>query len=152
MTELSWVVASIAPARLDIRRPLLIRLLLHRLAISFIIVSQRTLTATGCLLGANATGNQSRAGRYGWRRHPGWLGSESQPQPAGERDASADPDGDGFTNLREYQNGTDPFDYFNGATFNLNIVTGDHQLGPAGMWLTQSLVIQTTNGSGEVTC
>ena len=63
-------------------------------------------------------------------------------------DASADPDGDGFTNLQEYQNGTDPFDYYNGATFNLMIGSGNGQVAPAGTWLPQPLVAHVTNGSG----
>jgi alpha-tubulin suppressor-like RCC1 family protein len=63
-------------------------------------------------------------------------------------DAAADPDGDGFTNLQEYQNNTDPFDYFNGATFNLTVNSGSGQVGPAGMWLPQPLVVLVTNGSG----
>ncbi len=63
-------------------------------------------------------------------------------------DASADPDGDGFTNLQEYQNGTDPFDYYNGATFNLTIGSGNGQVGPAGMWLPLPLVGHATNSSG----
>src|SRR4029077_7759373 len=63
-------------------------------------------------------------------------------------DASADPDGDGFTNLQEYQNGTDPFDYFNGASFNLSILSGDGQSGPPGGWLPLPLVVHVTNTSG----
>jgi Fibronectin type III domain/Bacterial TSP3 repeat len=64
-------------------------------------------------------------------------------------DASADPDGDSFTNLQEYQNGTDPFDYYNGATFNLTISSGNGQVGPGGMWLPQPLTVQVTNASGN---
>ena len=63
-------------------------------------------------------------------------------------DASADPDGDGFTNLQEYQNGTDPFDYFNGASFNLSILSGDGQSGPPGGWLPLPLTVHVTNTSG----
>jgi alpha-tubulin suppressor-like RCC1 family protein len=63
-------------------------------------------------------------------------------------DASADPDGDGFTNLQEYQNGTDPFDYYNGATFNLTIGSGNGQVGPGGMWLPQPLFAHVTDGTG----
>jgi alpha-tubulin suppressor-like RCC1 family protein len=63
-------------------------------------------------------------------------------------DASADPDGDGFTNLQEYQNGTDPFDYYNGALFNLTINSGSGQVGAAGAWLAQPLVVLVTNTSG----
>jgi len=63
-------------------------------------------------------------------------------------DASANPDGDGFTNLQEYQNGTDPFDYYNGATFNLTIGSGNGQMGPAGTWLPQPFIAHVTNSSG----
>jgi alpha-tubulin suppressor-like RCC1 family protein len=63
-------------------------------------------------------------------------------------DASADPDGDDFTNLQEYQNGTDPFDYFNGASFNLSILSGDGQSGPPGGWLPLPLTVHVTNTSG----
>jgi alpha-tubulin suppressor-like RCC1 family protein len=63
-------------------------------------------------------------------------------------DGSADPDGDGYTNLQEYQNNTDPYDYFNAAAFTLTITSGNNQASPAGLWLGQPLVVRTANGSG----
>src|SRR5882724_2120448 len=63
-------------------------------------------------------------------------------------DASADPDGDGFSNLQEYQNNTDPYDYYNSAPFTLNIVSGNNQASPTGFWVGQPLVVRTANGSG----
>lgn len=63
-------------------------------------------------------------------------------------DASGDPDGDGFTNLQEYQNNTDPYDYYNSAPFSLNIITGNNQASPPGWWLGQPLVVKTANGAG----
>jgi alpha-tubulin suppressor-like RCC1 family protein len=63
-------------------------------------------------------------------------------------DAAADPDGDGYTNLQEYQNNTDPYDYYNSAPFSLNIFSGNNQASPSGFWVGQPLVIRTANGSG----
>jgi alpha-tubulin suppressor-like RCC1 family protein len=63
-------------------------------------------------------------------------------------DGAADPDGDGYTNLQEYQNNTDPYDYFNAAAFTLTITSGNNQASPAGLWLGQPLVVRTANGSG----
>ena len=40
---------------------------------------------------------------------------------------SADPDGDGFTNLQEYQNSTSPIDYYNGQAPVLTKISGDNQ-------------------------
>jgi alpha-tubulin suppressor-like RCC1 family protein len=64
-------------------------------------------------------------------------------------DAAADPDGDGYTNLQEYQNNTDPYDYYNSAPFSLNIASGNNQASPAGFWLGQPLVVRTASGSGS---
>lgn len=63
-------------------------------------------------------------------------------------DAAADPDGDGASNLQEYQSSSDPWDFYNGATFNLAIDSGDAQLGPASAWVGQPLVVRITNSSG----
>lgn len=43
-----------------------------------------------------------------------------------------DNDGDGFTNLVEYQQGTNPKDYFNGVLPELHVVTGDTLVSPPG--------------------
>ena len=58
------------------------------------------------------------------------------------RDGSADDDGDGFTDREEYVNGTDPNDFFNGATVEVNVVSGDNQFGPAGALLSESVVFE----------
>jgi hypothetical protein len=42
-------------------------------------------------------------------------------------DPNADPDGDGLTNLQEYQNHTAPDDYYNGAAPQLVLLAGDGQ-------------------------
>jgi alpha-tubulin suppressor-like RCC1 family protein len=64
-------------------------------------------------------------------------------------DASVDADGDGLTNLQEYQGATDPQDYYNGiSSFNFDLASGDSQFGPASAWLTQPLVVRVTNASG----
>jgi hypothetical protein len=42
-------------------------------------------------------------------------------------DPNADPDGDGLTNLQEFQNNTAPDDYYNGALPQLVLVAGDGQ-------------------------
>ncbi|MDD2710647.1 MAG: chitobiase/beta-hexosaminidase C-terminal domain-containing protein [Verrucomicrobiae bacterium] len=62
-------------------------------------------------------------------------------------DPNADPDGDGRTNLQEYQMGSDPNDYFNGVLPTLTKVGGDGQTGKADQFLVQPLqVLLATNG------
>jgi hypothetical protein len=63
-------------------------------------------------------------------------------------DAALDPDGDGTTNLQEYQAGTDPHDYFNGGAVNLAITGGDGQRATPASWLTQPLEVQVTTATG----
>jgi len=59
-----------------------------------------------------------------------------------EVDPSADPDGDGFSNLQEYQAGADPTDYYNGVLPSLTIVGGNNQRSFANCWLGLSLTIR----------
>jgi probable HAF family extracellular repeat protein len=62
-------------------------------------------------------------------------------------DSAADPDGDGFTNLQEYQNNTDPLDFFNGD-YNFIISGGNGQVSPAGTWLPEPLAVRVTTSAG----
>ena len=61
---------------------------------------------------------------------------------------SGDFDGDGITNSEEYQNGTDPTDYFNGVTPVLEIVGGDNQSGAPDTFLPQPLVARVKTSAG----
>jgi alpha-tubulin suppressor-like RCC1 family protein len=59
--------------------------------------------------------------------------------------ASCDPDGDGLTNLQEYQAGRDPNDYYNGMLPILQVVSGNGQGGLTNQFLAQPLVVSVTN-------
>lgn len=63
-------------------------------------------------------------------------------------DPEDDPDGDGLTNLQEYQGDTDPNDYFNGVTPQLTVVSGDNQNAALGQFNPQPLVIVVTDAVG----
>jgi hypothetical protein len=59
-------------------------------------------------------------------------------------DPNADPDGDGLTNLQEYQNNTNPIDYFNGQAPSLTKISGDNQEGAPGSFLPLPFVVKVT--------
>ena len=63
-------------------------------------------------------------------------------------DPDADPDGDGSSNLQEYQAGTDPTDYFNGNLPNIIIISGNNQRGLPGELLPGALTAQLTGTNG----
>ncbi|HEY5893493.1 MAG TPA: Ig-like domain-containing protein, partial [Chthoniobacterales bacterium] len=61
---------------------------------------------------------------------------------------NADPDGDGFTNLQEREQGSDPKNYYNGEAPVLSVLGGDGQTGAPGTILPQSFAIKITNSDG----
>jgi len=61
---------------------------------------------------------------------------------------SGDPDGDGSTNLQEYQQESDPTNFYNGVLPSLAVVSGDSQTNAAGAFLLDPLVVRVTGGSG----
>jgi len=61
-----------------------------------------------------------------------------------------DVDGDGLSNLQEYQNGSNPTDYYNGVLPILNIVGGDRQAGLPNTLLPQPLVVQLSDTNGMI--
>ncbi len=66
------------------------------------------------------------------------------------QNGSGDPDLDGKTNFQEYQNGTDPTDYYNGQPFTIQIVSGNAQGGPPGATFASPLVAKVLNGAGVI--
>jgi hypothetical protein len=60
-------------------------------------------------------------------------------------DANQDADGDGLTNLQEFQNGTDPTDYFNGISHSLVIASGTNQVGYPSTFAAQPLAVRFWN-------
>ncbi len=64
-------------------------------------------------------------------------------------DPNGDSDGDGISNLLEYQNQTDPSDYYNGALPEVTSVSGDGQVSPANTFLDAPLVVLVKDGSGD---
>jgi len=61
----------------------------------------------------------------------------------------ADYDGDGQSNLREFLDGTDPIDPFNGEAVSLQIRHGDGQTGASGNFLEQPLVVWVLDAAGR---
>lgn len=61
---------------------------------------------------------------------------------------TGDFDDDGTTNLAEYQNGTDPADYYNGVASTLTKISGDNQIGPEVTFASQPLSVKVTQTSG----
>jgi alpha-tubulin suppressor-like RCC1 family protein/regulation of enolase protein 1 (concanavalin A-like superfamily) len=57
-------------------------------------------------------------------------------------------DGDGLTNLQEYQQGSDPTDYYNGHLPSFAIVSGNGQWAKSGIRVGNPVIIQVTDGSG----
>ena len=93
-----------------------------------------------------------KAGSAGKCNIPGaWLAQYFGPNYATNPDAAinADPDGDGLTNIQEYQMGTDPTDYYNGILPQLTIVSGDGQSGSTNDFLPLPLAGPVTGANGS---
>ncbi len=63
-------------------------------------------------------------------------------------DPNGDDDGDSLANFLEYQQGSDPTDFFNGQAPVLAIVSGDNQAHLPGQTLTAPLTVKVTNQLG----
>jgi len=62
--------------------------------------------------------------------------------------AAADPDGDGLSNLQEYQQGSDPSDFYNGQPPVLSIVEGNNQGDLPGLTLARPFAVRVSDSSG----
>jgi alpha-tubulin suppressor-like RCC1 family protein len=63
--------------------------------------------------------------------------------------AEGDFDSDGISNLQEYLRGTDPRDYFNGVIPNIELISGDNQIGDPEYFLADPFVVRVTNATGQ---
>jgi alpha-tubulin suppressor-like RCC1 family protein len=63
-------------------------------------------------------------------------------------DPNADPDGDDISNLQEYQQSTDPTDFYNGRLPCLEIVGGNDQAGNYDAFLSEPVTIKVMGTSG----
>src|SRR5256714_6380872 len=59
-------------------------------------------------------------------------------------------DGDGISNLQEFLRATDPYDYFNGATPVVEMVSGNNQIGDPGTFLGKPFKVRVRNQAGQL--
>lgn len=59
-----------------------------------------------------------------------------------------DPDGDGRSNLQEYQQGSDPNDFYNGVPPSIEVTSGNWQTGKPNAFLPQPLRIRLIDNNG----
>ena len=62
---------------------------------------------------------------------------------------AGDSDGDGLTNLQEYQQGTNPNDFWNGQPPVFVKVKGDNQSGPPNAYVSLPLTVRVQNAQGK---
>ncbi|MGB7745826.1 MAG: Ig-like domain-containing protein [Verrucomicrobiia bacterium] len=65
-------------------------------------------------------------------------------------DPNSSPDGNGQSLLYDYQNGFDPTDYYNGQPPNLEIVSGNCQIGSPGSFLPLPLIVRVTDADSNI--
>jgi hypothetical protein len=65
-------------------------------------------------------------------------------------DPSADYDGDGLSNIQEYQLGTNPTNYYNGVLPGLQIVSGNDQQGVPGSFLPEPVKVLVTTSTNSM--
>jgi len=63
--------------------------------------------------------------------------------------ANDDYDGDGRSNLQEYLDGSDAWDYYNGEAPTLEVWWGDSQTVPPNTFASKSLYVKVTDAAGE---
>ena len=66
-----------------------------------------------------------------------------------DQTAEGDFDGDGISNLSEYQGHSDPTDYYNGSLPALSIIGGDNQTADPEVFLPDPLVVRVVNQQGQ---
>lgn len=79
-----------------------------------------------------------------------WYGLD----PHNASDAALDFDGDGLSNLAEYQNGaagTDPTDYYNGLFPTVQAISGNYQTSASGSFSPAPLVLELRRGTTLLT-
>jgi alpha-tubulin suppressor-like RCC1 family protein len=64
--------------------------------------------------------------------------------------SDADFDEDGVSNLQEFVRGSDPSDYFNGATPIIQIAGGNNQIGDPAAFLAKPLTVRVQNSLGQL--
>jgi hypothetical protein len=64
--------------------------------------------------------------------------------------ASGNPDGDAFSNLQEFENETDPNDYYNGVAPQIEVVSGRDQNFSPGEFLKNPFIVRVRNASGVI--
>ncbi|MHA3771729.1 golvesin C-terminal-like domain-containing protein [Verrucomicrobiota bacterium sgz303538] len=79
-----------------------------------------------------------------------WKFAYYPSTPANQIDWNADADGDGLTATQEYTNLTDPFDFYNGVTPTISVLSGANQTTDIGGFLTAPVVFEVRRPDGTV--